>query len=293
MMCMDGNKLAVRCTAEPPGIKCDVCDPNSLMQRLAITSIENPLRPPEVSECAGTSSVASGSMLRGLANAPQHTSMGFVPASSLISRGPGAHPTALQSSDALYDEGTSELTAFQTMMLNAMEDVHGTGTFGSSSDQYTTTSQPCTGSALQVDMPSSLSLPSGSRTFVARASIVNTSLSNRLATTAHLDRYMKVLKDKCPVHFGNGGRLSQQPTTCVQWSQPFQWTFMDLLSLASHSNASHIAFNAAFRNHEIEMERNQHAMRDFLTGKVKNVHSLASCSSPYFACGTILDFASY
>lgn len=56
-------------------------------------------------------------------------------------------------------------------------------------------------------MPSSLSLPSGSRTFVARASIVNTSLSNRLATTAHLDRYMKVLKDKCPVHFGNGGRL--------------------------------------------------------------------------------------
>jgi hypothetical protein len=85
MICMDGHNLAVRCTDEPPGIYCDVCDPNSVMQRLSIQAISNPFRPPEVSEHAVTPGFASGSILQGPTHPPPPVYTGFVPASSLLS----------------------------------------------------------------------------------------------------------------------------------------------------------------------------------------------------------------
>lgn len=36
MVCMDGIDFAIRCTEEPHGVPCDICDPYSEMQKLAI-----------------------------------------------------------------------------------------------------------------------------------------------------------------------------------------------------------------------------------------------------------------
>ncbi|KAG1785568.1 uncharacterized protein HD556DRAFT_1314192 [Suillus plorans] len=210
MTCMDGHNLAVRCTDYPPGIHCDVCDPNSVMQRLSIQAIANPFRPPEASEHAVTPVFASGSMLQAPTHAPPPLSTGFVPVSSLLSMNMISHtitPQPSQSSDALYDAGALELTSFQALMLDSMEEIHGKGNGESSDKSYTTKSQPSLGRAVHIETPSTSSLPSVSRTFVSRASAVNTSLHNRLSSTARLDKYMKVLKDKCPSHFGNGGCL--------------------------------------------------------------------------------------
>lgn len=70
-----------------------------------------------------------------------------------------------------------------------------------------TKSQPCADSTLKTKLPTTLSLPSGSRTFEARAGLVNAALASRLARSSRLDRYMRVLKDKCPSHFGHGALL--------------------------------------------------------------------------------------
>jgi Helicase conserved C-terminal domain len=82
-LCMDGDKLAVKCMDDPPGIHCDVCDPDSFMQRLAVESIEIPLRSPEVPEYACSPIIASGSSLQGHNHAPQlmSTSTVFFPES--------------------------------------------------------------------------------------------------------------------------------------------------------------------------------------------------------------------
>ncbi|KAG1813024.1 P-loop containing nucleoside triphosphate hydrolase protein [Suillus variegatus] len=180
MICMDGHNLAVRCTDDPPGIHCD--------------AIANPFRPPKVSQHAVTPVFASGSMLQGPTHAPPPVYAGFVPVLSLLSMNAISHtltPQPSQSSDALYDAGALELTSFQGLMLNAMEEFHGKGKGESSDRSYMTKSQPFPGRAIQIEPPSTSSLPSGSSTFV----------------TARLDKYMKVLKDKCPSHFGNGGCL--------------------------------------------------------------------------------------
>jgi hypothetical protein len=60
---------------------------------------------------------------------------------------------------------------------------------------------------LKTKLPITLSLPSGSHTFAARAGLVNASLASQLARSSHLDRYMQVLKNRCPSHFGNGALL--------------------------------------------------------------------------------------
>lgn len=66
-----------------------------------------------------------------------------------------------------------------------------------------TTSHPYGGSGPQVQLAQTVSLPSSSHNFVARASGVTSDISSRLARTARLDKYMRVLKEKCPAHFGN------------------------------------------------------------------------------------------
>lgn len=42
MLCMDGEDLATRCTEEPRGVPCDVCSPDSPMQRFAMEAIATP-----------------------------------------------------------------------------------------------------------------------------------------------------------------------------------------------------------------------------------------------------------
>jgi superfamily II DNA helicase RecQ len=57
-LCMDGVDLAVRCTDKPRGVPCDVCAPDSPMQRFAMEAINTPLvTSPEASDSNGTSSV--------------------------------------------------------------------------------------------------------------------------------------------------------------------------------------------------------------------------------------------
>jgi hypothetical protein len=70
-LCMDGVDLAVRCTDKPRGVPCDVCAPDSPMQRFAMEAINTPLvTSPEASDSNGTSSV-------------QTAPPAFIPASAL------------------------------------------------------------------------------------------------------------------------------------------------------------------------------------------------------------------
>ncbi|KAG1830491.1 hypothetical protein DFJ58DRAFT_736947 [Suillus subalutaceus] len=108
-----------------------------------------------------------------------------------------------QSSDALYDQGTSDLTSFEALMLDAMEKLHAPRTTGLSSGHYATTSQPSAISSSFVRLMPPSSLPSDSRTFSAKASRVDNGLLSRLSRSSRLDKFMRVLRDKCPVHFGN------------------------------------------------------------------------------------------
>lgn len=70
MLCMDGDNFAMKCTDEPQGIYCDVCDPNSFIQRLAMQSIGNPLVSPEVPQFACSQVIASSSSLQGHSDSP-------------------------------------------------------------------------------------------------------------------------------------------------------------------------------------------------------------------------------
>lgn len=70
-LCMDGVDLAVRCTDKPRGVPCDVCAPDSPMQRFAMEAINTPLvKSSEGSHSNGTPSV-------------QTTPPAFIPASAL------------------------------------------------------------------------------------------------------------------------------------------------------------------------------------------------------------------
>lgn len=147
MLCMDGEHLTVRCTDDPQGIYCDICNPHSVMQQLAMESIASPLMSPVTSAGAQVQVVATGPSLQMQTHAPQKITPVIAPApapvqtdipvsllnESIISY--CAHGLAMQasiptpfpsqSSDALYDQGTSELTSFEALMLDAMENIHG------------------------------------------------------------------------------------------------------------------------------------------------------------------------
>lgn len=84
MLCMDGEFLAVRCMDDPRGVYCDVCDPNSVMQRLAIEAIQNPLRPLDMPEGPSSAGVAHDSPLQEPTQASHQMLTTFVPASSLL-----------------------------------------------------------------------------------------------------------------------------------------------------------------------------------------------------------------
>lgn len=68
-------------------------------------------------------------------------------------------------------------------------------------------SQPSAPSSSRVELPPPSSLPSDSRTYASRASRVNQASLSRLARTSRLNKYMPVLKDHCPFHFGRRGQL--------------------------------------------------------------------------------------
>lgn len=86
-LCMDGRYLAVRCIDEPQGIHCDVCNPNSVMQRLAVESIKFPLRALEpVPVFTVPQVIVHGSALQGPTHSPKNLFMGFVKASSMVPR---------------------------------------------------------------------------------------------------------------------------------------------------------------------------------------------------------------
>ncbi|KAG1785486.1 uncharacterized protein HD556DRAFT_1314257 [Suillus plorans] len=184
MTCMDGHNLAVRCTDYPPGIHCDVCDPNSVMQRLSIQAIAKPIQATRgIPSMQSPQFFASGSMLQAPMHAPPPLSTGFVPVSSLLSMNMISHtitPQPSQSSAALYDAGALELTSFQALML----DLHG--------------GNPWVMVNLQTNQIAAIS---------RKGRPYRDSIDLIASHTARLDKYMKVLKDKCPSHFGNGGCL--------------------------------------------------------------------------------------
>lgn len=68
-------------------------------------------------------------------------------------------------------------------------------------------SQPSVDCASDLQLSHPSSLPKNSRTLTATTNQVNDVLLNRLSCSASLDKFMRTLKDKCPIHFGNVGKV--------------------------------------------------------------------------------------
>ncbi|KAG2121470.1 hypothetical protein DEU56DRAFT_918156 [Suillus clintonianus] len=213
MQCMDGDTLAMKCTDDPTFVLCDVCDPDSAMQQFAMKIIQDPFRSMDDPAQAPAPVLTSASVLQIPVDAPKFIPAACHPAVAAclpLAASPAAEISApepsqplTQSSDSLFDQCGPGPTEFETMMLNAMEVIHGPGTV-SDSGLYTAQSQPSAGSSAWVTLPPPSSLPT---TFVGRAGRVNEALRSRLERTSRLDRYMRVLRGKCPAHFGRYGKI--------------------------------------------------------------------------------------
>jgi hypothetical protein len=147
MLCMDGDHLALRCTDDPRGIYCDICDPHSVMQQLVMESISCPLKSPVTFAGVQMQVVAAGQSLHPPMHTPLDVTTGMLPAStplqteiqvslldvSIMSylthwfnmQASMSTPFQSQSSDVMYNQGTSALTSFEALMLDAMEHIHG------------------------------------------------------------------------------------------------------------------------------------------------------------------------
>jgi superfamily II DNA helicase RecQ len=211
---MDGDVLGTPC-ADRHGIQCDVCDPQSEMQQLAIKAVE-PTHAPSV--------------------IPQHPQPAFVPASSLLNAAPNVTQIMTQASnltqgsDDLY--GSWQITPFQEEALSAMESNHHavcaiqskvsphpqhpkpiqTGIYkveclfkpiGTIPNPFPqSSSQPSKDVLSSESIPYSSSVPSNPRSFISRADRHQDITQARLRRTGLLNRYMQVLRGKCPLHFG-------------------------------------------------------------------------------------------
>ncbi|KAG1783461.1 P-loop containing nucleoside triphosphate hydrolase protein [Suillus placidus] len=212
-LCMDGVDLAVRCTDKPRGVPCDVCAPDSPMQRFAMEAIDAPLvTPPEGSDSNGTPSVQTAPPAFTPPASASHRMNAAVrqPAPAPASSPAPMHPTqtVFQDSDGMYDDSISQITPSQAMILDAMERIHRPRASGSESeDPFKFASQPSVPTSSRVQLPPPSSLPNDSRTFASRANRANDAAMSRLARTAKLNKYMVVLKGHCPFHFGRSARL--------------------------------------------------------------------------------------
>ncbi|KAG0695630.1 hypothetical protein DFH29DRAFT_1005302 [Suillus ampliporus] len=70
-LCMDGEHLALLCKETPGGVPCDICSPNSPIQRLAEKAIENPFRELDAPVQTSSTAVGSNSALQGRTSAAQ------------------------------------------------------------------------------------------------------------------------------------------------------------------------------------------------------------------------------
>ncbi|KAG1835871.1 hypothetical protein F4604DRAFT_1944010 [Suillus subluteus] len=201
MVCMDGIDLATRCTEEPRGVPCDVCSPDGLMQRFAMEAIASPFTMAKDSSNGG-------------ADATEAAPLAFVSAAAFhqtvaadVSEPDPAQPTS-QDSDAMYEDSCPQITPSQARVLHAMEVIHQPRASRSEDDDpFKCASQPSVPTSSRVELPPPSSLPSDSRSYASRAGRVNQASLSRLARTSRLNKYMQVLKDHCPFHFGRRGQL--------------------------------------------------------------------------------------
>jgi hypothetical protein len=138
-LCMDGDALATRCNDPPLGIPCDICSPNSDMQRFAMQAVEHPMRPLPFETQPSLPQTADRSLLPGKTPAACNTlpTSAFVPASSLLPLMSVsicnlilfriAHSLFTQppspDEETMYDTG-SEITSSQARMLDVLEAIH-------------------------------------------------------------------------------------------------------------------------------------------------------------------------
>ncbi|KAG0695516.1 hypothetical protein DFH29DRAFT_879996 [Suillus ampliporus] len=203
MVCMDGENLATRCTEEPHGVPCNVCNPNSPMQQLVMEAIENPMRPLH-GKAAPPVTVIPGS---GGTRSVKKPSPAFVPASFI---GPEPAQPLSQESDDVYRYGL-HITLSQARILDTIETINQPShASGSKMKEYKSSSQPSAHITPMVESPPPpppSMHPSSSLSYSARADRVNQALRSRLARTSRLSRYMQVLKDRCPIHFASKVQL--------------------------------------------------------------------------------------
>ncbi|KAG1844369.1 hypothetical protein F4604DRAFT_1937570 [Suillus subluteus] len=210
--CMDGRGFAYRCNDRPGVAKCDVCDPASEMQGIALRAIKDASLQPSSSATNATPKILVPS-----------SSQPSQPTSSqpTSSRPPSSRPSSSQSSfsrlsssqasfsgdcDALFGK-VPEVTCQMERALDAMEAAHtplglqcAVNLSGRVQPTRHSFSQPIASKAFKAPPPPS-SLPAPAPSSSTRSARVTTGLHDRLDRTLLLDRYMRRLQNCCPVHF--------------------------------------------------------------------------------------------
>ncbi|KAG2126499.1 hypothetical protein BD769DRAFT_1668503 [Suillus cothurnatus] len=232
-LCMDGEILAVRCTQEPSCIPCDVCSPDSPMQRFAMEAIQTPFTPvlPLMDAAANNAvqtlpSMPAPAPAQAQAQASSSALIPDVPMGLTMSHTtslPSLHhasqeASTFQDSDEMYDLDSSRITRSQALVLDAMEAIHRPRTSEMESDNpFMSASQPVASTFSRPELPPPSSLPNNPRTFASRAGHNNDALMSRLARTSRLNKYMPVLKNHCPIHFRRLAQLvSQDGHNCTE-----------------------------------------------------------------------------
>ncbi|KAG1791923.1 P-loop containing nucleoside triphosphate hydrolase protein [Suillus plorans] len=166
---MDGRGFAYRCNDRPDTVKCDVCSPTSEMQGIALQALKDaPLQP-----------------------------------SLLLS----FQESSLYDSNTLFRKASGETSQIKRV-LNATEAAHAPlgpqciiDLPGKVRPTPLSFSQPIASRAFRA-LPPPSSLPAPVPSSSTRSMRVTAGLHSRLDCTSLLDRYMRKLRDCCPVHFG-------------------------------------------------------------------------------------------
>ncbi|KAG1718132.1 uncharacterized protein EDB91DRAFT_1258863 [Suillus paluster] len=213
--CMDGKGFAYRCKDRSDVVQCDVCDPASDMQRMALQAIKE-----------------SPQLLR-----PQSTRAPTfpVPSSSRPSQTSSSIPSSSLDDDALFGK-FPKVTPKMEIALNAMEATHaplghrfpmelpskGQGarlvySQPPASKASKASKAPAPSSSLPVSLPSSSS----------RSDRVMAGIQSRLNRTSLLDRFMRKLQNCCPVHFAVHSQAHPEHGPCALGRQGHDSTYSE------------------------------------------------------------------
>ncbi|KAG2358663.1 hypothetical protein BDR07DRAFT_1489182 [Suillus spraguei] len=205
--CMDGRGFAYRCNDRPGVVKCDVCDPASKMQGIALRAIKDASLQPSSSAASATPKIlvpsSSQPSQTTSSRPPSPRPSSFQPSSSRLSSSQGSFSGDCDAFFAKVPEVTSQMER----ALDAVEVAHTTRSLQCAVNlpngvqpTYHSFSQPTASKAFNAP-PAPSSLPAPAPSSSTRSARVTAGLHSRLDRTLLLDKYMRKLQNCCPVHF--------------------------------------------------------------------------------------------